>query len=178
MKKTLCILLALLCLMLAACRSAQTDQPDQPDQTAGTEPSTQETTISDLPGQTSAGNVEILTAGSVKIPYTINRSSVRYVTDPAQLPGYEELKGYDDAYFQDHALVLVVETVTSGSAIVEIESIQVSDGVASVTLLHELPEGAGTADMTTWLLWAEVETGLNGTWVLVNPAVESQEQAY
>lgn len=115
--------------------------------------------------------------GKVRIDYTVNRSSVQYITSASMLPDYEELKGYDDAYFQDHALVLVIETVSSGSAKVGIDSIFVDGVNASVVLSHEMPDGMGTADMATWLLWAEVETGLECEWSVANPAIQPKAEA-
>uniref|UniRef100_UPI001C9E8AF7 hypothetical protein n=1 Tax=Klebsiella pneumoniae TaxID=573 RepID=UPI001C9E8AF7 len=78
------------------------------------------------------------------------------------------LAGYDEAYFVEKALVVVYETVSSGSVQVDIASI---DG-GVVTLSHEMSGNVGTADMATWLLWAEVDAGLDYTWSVANPAVE------
>lgn len=119
--------------------------------------------------------VDIAAAGKVRITYTGNRSSVAYVTSASELPDCEELKQYDDAWFQEHALVLVVETVSSGSVDLGIAAVNVSDLVGTVKLYHEAPEDGTyqTSDMATWLLWAEVETGLDGCrWTVANPAMK------
>lgn len=92
------------------------------------------------------------------------------------------MSAYDDAFFKDHALVLVQESVSSGSVEVGIESVSLkADHTAVVTLTHQGPgEGqVGTADMATWLLWAEVDTGLEDyQWTVANPALESQLSQY
>lgn len=125
--------------------------------------------------------VEVDSVGKLRITYTGNRSGAVYVTDASQLPEYSELAGYDDAYFEDHALVLVTETVTSGSVDVGIAAVHVDGQMAAVTLYHEEPEPGrvNTTDMATWLLWAEVEPGLEGcTWTVANPALRSGLEAY
>ena len=118
----------------------------------------------------------------LRLTYNGNVSSALYVTSAAQLPDYPELSAYDDAFFKDHALVLVQESVSSGSVEVGIESVSLkADHAAVVTLTHQGPgEGqVGTADMATWLLWTEVDTGLEDyQWTVANPALESQLSQY
>ena len=113
----------------------------------------------------------------LRLTYNGNVSSALYVTSAAQLPDYPELSAYDDAFFKDHALVLVQESVSSGSVEVGIESVSLkADHTAVVALTHQGPgEGqVGTADMATWLLWTEVDTGLEDyQWTVANPALES-----
>ena len=118
----------------------------------------------------------------LRLTYNGNVSSALYVTSAAQLPDYPELSAYDDAFFKDHALVLVQESVSSGSVEVGIESVSLkADHTAVVALTHRGPgEGqVGTADMATWLLWTEVDTGLEDyQWTVANPALESQLSQY
>lgn len=111
--------------------------------------------------------------GSLRVTYAGNTSWVKYVTDLSQLPEAEGLDQFDEAYFEDHALVLVMETVGSGSVKVGIDRIMVDESTAVVTLSHEMKGDVGTADMATWLLWAEVETDLDYQWSIANPAVTS-----
>lgn len=181
MKKLICLMLSML-LLLTGCRSAGPVLSDAADQSSGGETTapvtsdpteaTDDITVTkpvDAPvtmGQT----------GKLRIAYTGNRSGVLYITDPSQLPDYPELAGYDEAYFQEHGLLLVTETVTSGSTNVAIQSIVVENGVAIVTLDHKLPTGVGTTDMASWLLWVEVDAGLDLTWVLSNPALRPDTQ--
>lgn len=119
-------------------------------------------------------DVVLGTTGAVRVTYTNPISSVRYITSAAELPDEPALAGYDDAYFAEHALLVVMETVNSGSAAVSIESVEA--GV--VTLSHQNSGDVGTTVMTTWLLWAEVESGLAYSWSVANSAVESVGVAY
>lgn len=176
MKRMMCMLLTG-ALLLCGCQNAAL-APDR-NQTEGmTENVTEsqvEFTEMETPGVTlPIGGEENETpvafgnTGCVRIAYNGGISAVRYITSVDQLPDNEALKAYDEAYFADKALVLVYETVGSGSVEVGIESIE--NGV--VTLSHELPGDVGTADMATWLLWAEVEAGLDYDWTIANPAVQ------
>ena len=187
MKKLICLVLSLL-LLLTGCRSAGSAADTGATQPVGSEvsttPSTEpsETTENTQPTDESTvalpGNdaVTMGQTGKLRIAYTGNRSGVRYVTDPSQLPDYPELAGYDEAFFREHGLLLVTETVTSGSVGVDILSIVVENGMAVVTLDHQIPSGLGTADMATWLMWVEVDAGLDLTWVLANPALKPDNQ--
>jgi hypothetical protein len=118
--------------------------------------------------------VPIGETGRIRVTYKGNLCSVQYVTSVDQLPDYPELRAYDDAYFQNHALLLVYETVTSGSVEVGIQDIRLEGTRGLVQLSHEMQGDAGTAVMTTWLVWAEVEAGLDYTWIVENPMVEPQ----
>lgn len=114
-------------------------------------------------------------AGKRRVPYTGIVSSVVYVTSPVQLPKTDAFAKYDAAFFQDRALILVMDTVGSGSVQVRIGRITVSGGIAYVTLARELPGQVGTADMATWQLWAEVEKDLRLQWKVANPANRRRE---
>lgn len=197
MKKMICILLAaVLCVAAAGCRAARAD-PE------GSETTAAPATMASVPGESSAPTVEetldwteetgidatvsteretgtlaFENPGKLRIPYEGNRSYVTYITGPAELPAYEELQQYDEAFFADHALVLVVETVSSGSVRVDIDSITVEGPAASVTLTRELKGDVGTADMATWMLWAEVEAGLDYQWTVENPSIQSAGEKY
>lgn len=185
MKRTISLLLALGCLvgLLSGCRDAgpvATDPATQPSRGETTEPGhMSETTLPLDSGTTLPGGespVGMGQTGKLRVTYTGIRSGVRYITDPSQLPEHPELEQYDEAYFQSRALLLVTETVNTGSIQVGIESILVENGVATVKLKHDVPSGMHTADMTTWLLWVEVDAGLDYTWVLANPALEPQKE--
>ena len=112
--------------------------------------------------------------GLVRVAYNGNVSSVRYITSRDQLPVNDALSAYDESYFETKALVVVLESVSSGSVKVGIESIE--NGV--VTLSHELSGDVGTADMATWLLWAEVDQGFDYQWSVANPALKPNTSAY
>jgi opacity protein-like surface antigen len=191
--KRFLICICVLCLLLTGCQSAHI-APSEGTVSAGT---TAAGTVSDgtagttLPDYFDSGAGQlgptplptnlppmleirlIETAGKLRLPYAGNQSSIQYITAPDQLPDEEALTGYDEAYFQDHALLLIIETVGSGSVRLEAHSFSVLDGVASVTLSHELDGDVGTADMATWMLWVELEAGLDYSWELDNPALPS-----
>lgn len=171
MKRIFCVILSL-ALLLCGCGSAEviadpTENETQGtvDVTEGTEP---QVTIPSLELPT-AGEVELAGTGCVRVEYSGNVSSVRYITSVDQLPTHEALAAYDAAYFENKALVIVYESVNSGSIRVDIASID--NGV--VTLSHEMPGELGTADMATWMLWAEVDAGLACEWKVANPALKS-----
>ena len=68
----------------------------------------------------------------------------------------------------------MVDTVTSGSVKVSIGFL----GDGTVTLAKEMSGTLGTADMATWLLWAEVDQGLTDTWTVTNPGVQNNLSTY
>lgn len=123
-----------------------------------------------------AYEVEFSAAGAVKVEYSVNISSARYITAADRLPDVEALKKYDEAYFQDKALLIVYETVSSGTARPVIGSLR-ADGIQGwVTLSREAQGGATIPVMTTWLLWAEVDQDLPRQWTVTNPALDSNTQ--
>lgn len=188
----ICILtFAFLLSLLAGCRSSDGEGASQMEQSQPTTGETAPETTELLPDEIevtvpkenlNAGegesDIAVSNVGRLRITYNGNISSVKYVTSVDQLPDYPELKGYDEAYFRDHALLVVLETVTSGSVQVGIGGISLEGSTASVQLTHEAQGDAGTTVMTTWLLWAEVEAGLDYSWHVANPAVESQAEKY
>lgn len=186
MKRMLCIVLTL-ALLLCGCQSAAMtpgETQNQTEEVTGkmTEEATEnETEVEfieiETPGVTlpvgkqeagTSNGLALGNTGCVRVAYNGNVSSVRYITAADQLPDNEALKAYDDAYFAEKALIVVYETTGSGS--VEVGIASVKDG--AVTLSHDMPGDAGTADMATWLLWAEVDAGLDYTWTVANPAVK------
>ncbi len=184
-----------LVLVLALCGCARTS-PGNQNTTAATKPErpvptdeilditlpikpTQETLdpSATLPAIGDLMNTMILgNTGKTRIAYSGTTNGVRYITSADQLPQNQALEAYDDAYFETKALILVTETVNSGSIQVAIKGVTVENGMACVTLRHEMPGDVGTDDMATWLLWAEVKQGLDYEWVLENPAMESESE--
>lgn len=82
------------------------------------------------------------------------------------LYGSEKLASYDDSFFDSKALVLVKYTVNSGSAQLSLGSATQVSNMVSVRIDTQ-SSGMGTADMATWLLWAEVDKSLSEyQWVL------------
>lgn len=183
MKRMLCLIL-MLSVLLCGCQSAPAvsgGDDTQKNTEKTTEAELDMTQIQDpdvtLPmneEETGGESVTVEGTGCVRVEYAGNVSSVRYITSADQLPDHEALAAYDAAYFENKALVLVRETVSSGSVKVGIAAIE--GGV--VTLSHELSGDAGTADMASWLLWAEVEPGLDYEWSVANPAVPSNTHTH
>ena len=186
MKRMLCTVLCA-AMLLCGCQSAPAANGETQGTTeALTEEMTEnvtvpQATVTDPQSPTqpfvepeTVGGSEIGQTGLVRVAYNGNISSIRYITSVDQLPVNDALSAYDEAYFETKALVVVLESVSSGSVKVGIESIE--NGV--VTLSHELTGDVATADMATWLLWAEVEQGLEGQWTVANPAMESNTSAY
>lgn len=179
MKKLICMLLALMLVFTGCASSATAEVPTEP----ATEPQeTLEATETDPPEVTlhieekeTEATMETSAIGAQRIEYKQNASSVRYITWVEDLPAYEALDGYRNAeYFATKALLVVVDTVTSGSVKVAIDSV----GNGTVTLSKEMSGDVGTADMATWLLWAEVDQGLTDTWTVTNPGVQNNLSKY
>lgn len=198
MKRILCLMLAVLLMLsltVTGCRSSQegassgSSLPVEDSETEETmdvketEPAVT-TTLATVPKEDISlqppleGDLVIENTGGLRVVYTGNVSSVRYITSASQLPDYPELAVYDEAYFREHALVLVMETVTNGTVEVGISGIDLEGNTATVRLSHELKGDVSTTVMTTWLLWAEVETGLEYSWSVGNPAIEPENKKY
>lgn len=191
---------SVLCLVCVGCGNQKAGQPSEPNDgqdsslpgvQTGTQKENPDKETSDSDKETSdpeketntetEEEIEVKNEGKKRITYTNNRSSVVYVTSVAALPDYEELKQYDEDYFKEHALLLVTETVNSGSTDVGIQSVFVKGSVGTVTLSHRMPDlndAVGTTDMATWLMWIEVEQGLNCQWKVANPALKSDTVRY
>lgn len=178
MKRMIVAVLAMCMLFsLAGCgnRNAVQQNPTASTQSTGTTaPTVAKPTTTDpvLQGPLTLGKT-----GKTRIPYTVNISSVKYITSMNQLPEYEALAEFDEQYFREKALLLIFETVNSGSLQVEIDSVTVEGSNAVVTLSHNT-SGMGTDDMAVWMLWAEVPQGLSLQWSISNPAVESGNSKY
>lgn len=196
MKKLICAILTLM-LVLTGCQGAadETTAPSgeiHPQETtqAPDEHSDQplETTVPTLPeGGFNSGPVmggqegETLpfeNAGKVRLTYTGNRSYVRYVTRVEDLPPEGSWTGYDEAYFETGALLIVVETLNSGSVQVDLESILLDGNTASVNIKRTMTGEVGTSDMATWMFWAEVEKGLEYEWTLANATQLPEGEKY
>lgn len=175
MKRILCVILALLLLCAAGCHSSG-EQPSTDSATLGTgadksEPTDATVTVpkEGLNDDPSGTELAFTNAGKTRITYTAEPNEVRYVTSVAELPDYGQLAEFDEEFFSEKALVVVIQTVNSGSVKVDIDSIMVDGTTATVTISRELQGENATADMAAWLLWAEVEPGLELQWQLANP---------
>ena len=188
MKKMICFILALM-LVLAGCQAsgggttppAQTDAPTEENQLhLATVPTLPEGTFNPGPvmGGAAGNELPFENAGKVRLTYTDYRSYVRYVTSVDQLPAEGSWTGYDAAYFETKALLIVVETLGSGSVQLDLEAIRVDGGNASIHIKRTMSGEVGTDDMATWMLWAEVEKDLDYTWTLVNATQLPEGEKY
>lgn len=168
MMKRLFALILALCLLLAGCAPGGTATTD----------TTTNTTHPDIPDQTRGEpdigiDVDFQVLGSVAMHHSVNISQVRYITSVSALPDNEELAQYDDSWFEDHALLLIYQSVSSGNVKVDVEKIKLDGTIANITLSY-LPDGMlGSGIKVTWLMWLEVEKGLQYSWQVENPAMES-----
>ncbi len=167
--------LLVLCLILAACGA------DQPDATGNSTAAPAGTTAAPNGGADPGGVGGLLPDGTLafqeggqcEVPYSVNMSAVHYITSADMLPEQEELETYTESWFADHALLLIYETVRNPSLEVGVDSIALDGGQATVTLYHRPGENPSTTRLMTWLLWVEVDQGLECTWEVGNPAEES-----
>ena len=163
--------------LLAGCKGGKTANTTTPGTTVGTVTAgTAATTLprdgATVPPTSGFGTQPTADAsiegGKLRLEYTGSRSSLTYVNSVDQLPDYAELAEYDAAFFEKHALLLVVDTESSGSIQVGFASIDPSTG--TVTLSREMNGDVGTMDMATWLLWAVIDRDDSVTWSLENPS--------
>ena len=185
MKKMTCMLLAAL-LLLTGCQTAEPPETTVPEETIAIEEFATAPTVT-IPIQTmpdlviggvEGEEMEFRNPGKARIGYTENRSYVRYITSVDQLPAVGSWTGYDESYFETKALLIVVETLNSGSVQVDWESILVEGDTAAIHIKRTMAGDVGTADMATWMLWAEVEAGLELNWVLANASQLPQGEKY
>lgn len=169
------IALLLLCslLFLSACQK----QPAEPP--VSTNPETQPTAASPiLPVEITFDAQYIRTGGYED---TIRYPVVQVITSREALQTYYEsskelyaLDGfstedpgfwgacskYDDAYFRDRFLLMVLTQAGSGSTRFQVDSLEMTDdGQLTVAIHTEMPE-IGTADMAQWHILIEPEAGI------------------
>ena len=184
MKKIIWLILVVL--LLTGCQTPAAETTSAPETTAAplevTRP--EEMTfptipaVGGIPGTPEGDEIAFENPGKVRLTYTGNRSYALLVSRVEDLPDEEALKIYDEAFFQEHDLLILVETVNSGSVQLEIGGIYRDGDTATVQLTRTLPGDFGTADMATWLLWAEVEKGLDCTWTIGNASQLPQGEKY
>jgi hypothetical protein len=191
MKKIIALLLA--ALLLCGCENKIPAQTVAAPETAAAPETTEVSTEVTLPeemtfptlaapenfiGTPEGDPISFENPGKLRVTYTGPRSYVRYVTCVEDLPQEEALKGYDEAFFEEHALLIVMETVSSGSVQLEIGGIYRDGDTATVKLNRAMSGDFGTADMATWLLWAEVSRKLDCNWILDSGVREPQGEKY
>ncbi len=176
MKKIICIVLA--ALLLTGCQAVgdPTDpiqttvaptQSGDPTETAIPETTVPQTIVPETQAPVAENDeISFTDPGKARIAYEGMRSFARYITTPEELPELPELADFDSAFFETHALVLVVETVNSGSVQLEIDKMIRSGDEATVHLKRTMSGEVGTSDMATWLLWAVVSREYDCSWKL------------
>lgn len=163
-KRTLLALALIVCLLLVGCHTGDAST------TTNAKPSVNDPSR----GDPNVGNdIAYTVLGSCNVTYTVNVSKAQYITSAESLPNYDALKEYDDAWFAEHALLVILETVPSGKISVGIESIKYDADNANITLTHTYDGTLAIATNTVLLVWAEVPTDLSYNWNIVNPALES-----
>ena len=190
-KKWLCLVLCPLLLVGCAPAHPTATGPEQTAASTETEaptsaptapPTTQATAApTTAPSETSPRTTGPLTTGPIETITNFSdpgKAPIRCVTSPGGLPAQLAGKGYDEAFFAQYALLVVTDTVNSGSIQVNIHSVTRDGDTVTVTLSKEMPGDVGTADMATWLLWATVSKDLaDCQWVLAGGAPPSQDYA-
>ena len=159
------IWLCVFCLLISGCQTSLSDASTDP--TPETTVPARETTTPTDPVLTMKlvrfSNPDIL-----RLPYNANAGGVQYVTSADKLPAYDALEKYDDAYFESKGLLLISVNTATSTVKLSITSISVADNQAAVLLNYAVSGDAVTSDMTTWLLWAEVDAGLDALqWSIV-----------
>lgn len=176
MKKIICLLLAVL--LLTGCQNPAAETTGASTQAQIPESTPAETGPDEGIAKPQKGELAFANPGKVRVAYTGNVVDIKYITSVDQLPNEEALAGYDAEFFENHALLIVVETQSSGSVQLEIESIKVSGDTAIVDIKRTMTGEAGTTDMATWMLWAEVEKGLDYTWCIKDRALSPAGEKY
>lgn len=176
MKKILCLLLA--AVLLAGCQSQTVETTGAPTQAQIPERTPVDTSPDADDAKTQAGKLAFTNPGKARITYTGNVTDIQYITSVDQLPDEEALADYDEAFFEKHALLIVVETVSSGSVQLELGGIHVEGEFATVSLKRTMEGEIGTTDMATWMLWAEVEKGLEYTWQIQDREQSPEGEKY
>ena len=71
--------------------------------------------------------------------------------------GFEDaIADYDEEWFKDHNLVLVLLTAESGSIIHKVNNISVADGTMEINISRKVPD-IGTCDMAGWHVLIETD---------------------
>lgn len=96
-----------------------------------------------------------------KAYYEANKNTYRM---EGPTPGFADaLLGYDDAYFREHLLIIVLLEEPSGSIRHKVTDVVQTDDHTRVLIQRVRPEGAATADMAQWHILIEIgEQGYAG----------------
>ncbi len=111
--------------------------------------------------------------GTQNVKHSLDISQAKYITSVDDLPSYDALAEYDEAWFREHALLVILETVPGGKITIDIDSIKLDGSRADITLARGYDGKLSTTTNVVWLVWAEVERDLHYTWNITNPTLES-----
>lgn len=169
------LLAAALCTLATGCGTTKQEESSMPLTSPSAAVSQKPTQSGFAGGGTGAVGSDTVTLESpqkLRITYQQGTpNSITCVSSAEQLKAYglygsETLAAYDDSFFDSKALVLVKYTVNSGSTQLSLGSATQVSNMVSVHVDAQ-SSGMGTADMATWLLWAEVDKSLSSCqWVL------------
>ncbi len=168
MKRIGMLFVLVLCLTGCAAGRHTSDATTGREFTRSTLPPRATVPTADIPME--AEKIAFRAAGKKRIPYTGAVSQIRCITSPEALPAGVD---YDADFFRDHALILITDSVGSGSVQVAIESISCTGDTAAVALSRKMSGNTGTSDMATWMLWAEVDANAAQNWILANPGANT-----
>ena len=93
-----------------------------------------------------------------KAEYSLGRSD--HVSSDMTIGFLDACDKYDDAYFEDHILVMVLLEEGSGSNRHEVRSVHRSAGGQCYVYIDRVVPEAGTCDMAQWHILIEPETGV------------------
>jgi len=161
MKKLSLLLAIIICLSLVACNNKhQCIEVPTPDN-APTATEDEATDISSLPETTEEGAPDIEIAPDGYIDYTLNdfrgaayegEDKIVLIKDHNQLMEFYQSNGiavtdvYEEDFFKEKALAIVLATRGSGSCMVDIKHARIKDNALQITLTSRMPE-IGTCDM-------------------------------
>lgn len=165
MRKRIFALILAMCLLLAGCAPAGQETQGSTHPSAGEE--THEAPDLGL-------KIAFTELGNINLTHSVNVSYAVYVTRAEDVPNYAQFSEFDEAWFENHALLLIYESVASRNVQVSVESILKDGETARITLAHETDASAGAALKVTKLVWLEVEQGLQFSWIIENPALPSE----
>lgn len=116
-----------------------------------------------------------------KLTYDRNRSEGRILSTLSDLEPYltlADFSSYTETYFKEKSLLLITQSVKSGSISVSVDTVTQDKGQLNVTLSYNSPQTL-TWDMTTWLLWVEIDkTSDKRPVVIINPSLTSDLAVY
>ena len=168
------LICALITLTIAGCGSARMENPsDKPGTRQETPAATEASAVTQEPERASTyADYRVLAIKSSRYEQDAPKDYV--ITSMSEFESfqerYPEICGGKDfmetfhteikGYFIDNTLVCHMETVGSGSIVFEITGVSFDENHAAYIEFNRIdPNGAGTCDMATWFMFAEIPNG-------------------